>query len=67
MRRVDETTVIFVHNTKGSLLLKILQAREDEMAKLTGFSIKFKEAGGIHMCRMFSQNLARDHSCGKVK
>ena len=65
--RLEQTTVMFVPNTKGSILLKRLQAMEDEMAKLTGFRIKFQEAGGIQLCRMFRKNLARDQLCGRVK
>ena len=65
-KKTEQTTVMFVPNTKGSILLKRLQAREDEMANITGFRIKFQEAGGIQLCRMFNQNLARFQPCGRL-
>ena len=63
---IEQSTVMFVPSTIRSLLLKMLQEKEDEMAALTGFRIKFQEAGGTQLGRMFSQNLARDIPCGRL-
>ena len=58
-------SVIFVPSTRGGILTRKLREREDELARLTGFSIKFQEAGGTQMLRMFSTNLGGGLHCGR--
>ena len=42
-----------------------VKEREDEMANITGFRIKYQEAGSTQSARMFSTDLARDLPCGR--
>ena len=58
-------SVIFVPSTRGGILTRKLREREDELARLTRFSIKFQEAGGTQMLRMFSTNLGGGLHCGR--
>ena len=58
-------SVIFVPSTRGGILKRKLREREDELARLTGFSIKFQKAGGTQMLRMFSTNLSGGLHCGR--
>ena len=58
-------SVIFVPSTRGGVLTRKLREREDELARLTGFSIKFQEARGTQMLRMFSINLGGGLHCGR--
>jgi hypothetical protein len=44
-KKGQAATVVFVPGTKGGLLVRKLRER-DEMAALTGFKIKYQEAGG---------------------
>ena len=63
--KINITTVMFVPNSKRSLIVNKLKEREDEMANITGFRIKYQEAGGTQLARMFSTDLARDLPCGR--
>ena len=62
---VKVESVIFVPSTRGGMLTRKLRDREVELAKLTGFSIKFQEAGGTQMIRMFNTNLGGGLHCGR--
>ena len=57
--------MIFVPSTRGGIITRKLREREDELARLTGFSIKFQKAGGTQMLRMFSTNLGGGLHCGR--
>ena len=58
-------TVIFVPSTKGSLLLKSLRDDEDQMSELSGFKIKYQEAGGSVLTNAFDKNLGSGQHCGR--
>ena len=58
-------TVIFVPSTKGSLLLKSLRDDEEQMSELSGFKIKYQEAGGSVLTNAFDKNLGRGQHCGR--
>ena len=58
-------SVIFVPSTRGGGLTRKMRETEVELAKLTGFSIKFQEAGGTQMLRMFNTNLGGGLHCGR--
>ena len=62
---IKVTTVIFVPNTPGGLLIRKLREKEDELSRLTGFKIKFQEAGGSKLANSFSTELARGKHCGR--
>ena len=63
--RVDTTTVVFVPNTKGGTLVKKLKEREDKMSELTGFRIRFQEAGGSQLKNLFNTDLGKGNHCGR--
>ena len=52
-------TVVFVPSTKGSTLLMSMREDEDKMADMTGFRVKYQEAGGSVLTNMFNKDLAR--------
>ena len=64
------TTVVFVLSTRGSILIQSLKAEEDQMAELTGFRVKYQEAGGSTLANAFNKNLGIGKTCiesgGKV-
>ena len=62
---VPTTSVMFVPNTRRGILVNRLKEGEDELARITGFRIKYQEAGGVQLGKMFSTDLARDQPCGR--
>ena len=59
------STVIFVPNTKSGTLVRKLREREEVMKELTGFGIKFQEAGGSQLRNSFSLELGKGKHCGR--
>ena len=59
------TTVVFVPSTRGSTLIKSLRDEEDKMAEITGFRIKYQEAGGSVLYNAFDKNLGKGLHCGR--
>ena len=53
----EKATVVFVPSTRGSILIQSLKAEEDQMAELTGFRVKYQEAGGSTLANAFDKNL----------
>ena len=47
-------TVVFVPSTRGITLLRSLKEDEDRMAEITGFRVKYQEAGGSILANAFS-------------
>ena len=60
-----DKTVIFVPSTKDGKLTKMLKEKEEELAKLTKFKIRYQEAGGTKLAMMFSTDLAAGEACGR--
>ena len=60
------TTVVFVPSTKGSLLIKSLKEEEDKMAEMTGFRVKYQEAGGNVLINSFDKDLGKGLHCGRT-
>ena len=60
-------TVVFVPSTRGSILLKSLKEDEDMMAEVTGFRVKYQEAGGSILVNAFNKNLGSGQSCGRAE
>ena len=52
-------------NTKGGLLVRRLREREAVLKEMTGFGIKFQEAGGSQLRNAFSLDLAKGKHCGR--
>ena len=59
------STVVFVPSTKGSMLVKSLREDEDRMELLTGFRVKYQEAGGSPLSNAFDKNLGTGQPCGR--
>ena len=57
------STVFFISSTKGGLLVGKLREEEDKMAALTGFRIKFQEAGGSKLVDSFEKDLGKGKHC----
>ena len=64
-RKRTAATVIFVPSTKGSLLLKSLKEDEERMSEITGFKIKYQEAGGSVLTNFFCKDLRKGMHCGR--
>ena len=59
------TTVVFVPSTRGSTLIRSLREEEDKMAEITGFRVKYQEAGGSILANAFNKNLGIGQYCGR--
>ena len=59
------STVVFVPSTKESVLVKSLREDEDRMEELTGFRVKYQEAGGSVLSNAFNKNLGNGKECGR--
>ena len=64
-KNTTNSTVIFVQSTKGGLLVGKLREDEDRMAGVTGFRIKFQEAGGSKLIDSFDKDLGKGQHCGR--
>ena len=64
--RGKNTTVVFVPSTRGGLLVRKLKEEEDRMADITGFRIKFQEAGGSKLINCFDKDLGKGLHCGRT-
>ena len=51
------TTVVSMPSTRGSTLIRSLREEEDKMAEITGFRVKYQEAGGSILANAFNKNL----------
>jgi hypothetical protein len=58
-------TVVFVPSTRGGMLTRKLREREEVLAGITGFKIRFQEAGGSQLGNMFSTDLGKGNHCGR--
>ena len=64
-RKVQPSSVVFVPNIRGGLVTKKLKEKEDNLCKLTGFWVKFQEAGGLQLKNCFSTDFSRGEHCGR--
>ena len=65
-RKIETTTVMFVQNTKGGHLIGKLKEKENMLAQLTGFRVKYQESAGTQLGKMFDTNTAKDQPCGRL-
>ena len=63
--RMNTSTVMFVPNTKGGILLKKLKEMEEKLCILTGFKIKYSESGGTPLANMFNEDMGKGLHCGR--
>ena len=64
--KIDTTTVMFIPSTRGGLLTSMMRERETEMSSITRFKVKMHESGGIKLAGLFSTDLAKGQSCGRL-
>ena len=64
-RDVPTSTVVFVPPSKGGKLLGMLKDKEDELARITKFRVRYQEAGGTKLGLMFSTDLGAGEGCGR--
>ena len=64
--RVETTTVIFVPATRGGKLTEMLNEKEDELARITMFRVRYQEAGGTKLGLLFSTDLGAGEACGRL-
>ena len=63
--RPVNATVVFVPSTRGGTLISSLKEDEDRMAMITGFRVKYQEAGGSILANAFNTNLGSGQACGR--
>ena len=56
-------SVVFFPSTRGGTLVRKLKDREETLAGITGFGIKFQEAGGTQLGNLFNTNLGKGLHC----
>jgi hypothetical protein len=64
---IKTSTVMFIPSSRGRILTSMLREKEDEMVRITRFRVKFQEAGGVKLARMFSTDLASGEHCGRLE
>ena len=64
--RIRTTTVVFVPSTRNGILVRKLREREEVMSKISGFRIRYQEAGGSKLSNQFSTDLGKGLHCGRV-
>ena len=64
--RIAATTLVFLPNTKAGLLQRKLREREDKLSEITGFRMRFQEAGGSQLKNSFSTDLGNGNHCGRT-
>ena len=52
---VEVKTVVFVPSIRGGILVRRLREREETLANITGFGIKFEEAVGTQLLTCLMQ------------
>ena len=61
--RIETTTVVFVPPTRGGKLAQMLKEKEDDLANITKFRIRYQEAGGTKLGIIFSIDLGAGEAC----
>ena len=65
--KTGNTTVVFVPSTRGGILIQSLKDEEERMAEITGFRVKYQEAGGSILANAFNTNLGSGQTCGRAE
>ena len=63
-KSIKSSTVIFIPNTRNGIMLRKFKEMEETLSQLTGFKIKYSEAGGIPLASLFNTDLFIPH-CGR--
>ena len=64
-QNIKTSTVMFIPSTKNGTLIKTLKEAEIEMSRITRFRVRYQEAGGIQLARLFSTDLGKGQPCGR--
>ena len=64
-QQMTTSTVMIVPNTKGGLLVNRLKVKEPVWCDLTGFRVKYSEAGGTPLINMFNQDTGKGAHCNR--
>ena len=64
-QQMTTSTVMIVPNTKGGLLVNRLKVKEPVWCDLTGFRVKYAEAGGTPLINMFNQDTGKGAHCNR--
>ena len=64
--RKSAATVVFVPSTRGGTLVRMLMEDEDKMAEMSGFRVKYQEAGGSILANAFEKDLGSGQHCGRA-
>ena len=62
-QQMTTSTVMFVPNTKGGLMVNKFKKGEPILCALTDFKVKYAEAGGTPLMNMFNQDTGRGSHC----
>ena len=62
VKGMEYSLILQVPNTEGSLLMNMLARKDPKIAKLTGYTIKIIEKGGVKLSRLFNRMTSPD-SC----
>ena len=63
VQKLQASTMMFLPNTKGGLLLNKMRESEDRLTEMTGFKISYTEAAGTKLGNVFSLDLAKNQPC----
>ena len=64
-KQMIPSTVMFVPNTKGAIMLNKLKEGEIVWSNLTGFRVNYTEAGGTPLINMFNQDTGKGAHCNR--
>ena len=64
---IKTSTVMFIPSTKYSTLIRASKEAEIGMLNITRFRVRYQEARGIQLPRLFSTGLGKGQPCGREK
>ena len=63
---IPTSTVMFVPSSRGGTLTRLLKENEPRLSEMTGFRVRYMEAGGTKLSQLFSTDTARGEHCHRV-
>jgi hypothetical protein len=61
--KIETSSVVFVPPTRGGKLVEMLKDKEDDLANITKFRIRYQEAGGTKLGLLLSTDLGAGSPC----
>ena len=65
VRKTIASTVMFLPNTKGGILLKEMREKEPKWVEISGFKMSYSEMAGTKLGSIFTPNLSEGLPCGR--